>query len=138
MKILHYSILPAVILFGFVCCKRRPANQAQHLISPSGQYVLTLPIEENTRDPRYAKTGVWKVSIHDSMGVLEYKDEHSTMVGSLNVYWAWDENDRVWIFNSDDATMVRWEKQEKEWTKKEVPKQEEDEAPDSLLPDYAR
>lgn len=140
MKTLQFSILSAAVLFGLVCCRHspRPANQTQRLVSPSGQYLLTLPIEENTRDPRYAKTPVWKVTIHDRNGAPEYKDEDSTMVGSLNVYWAWDKDDRVWVFNSDDGRMVRWEKQEGGWIRTEVPKQEETQAPDSLLPDYAR
>ena len=111
-------------------------NQVQGIISPSGKFVLELPIELQTTNPKYAGTEVWKVSISDSAGTVLYKDEASTMVGNLNVYWGWDEKDRVWVYNSDDGMIWRWELQTNAWVKIESTK--EDGIPDFVLPDYEK
>ena len=135
------SLVFAAVVFavGVAGClpKKKPDNQTQRLVSPSGKYVLTLPIEKS-RSPQYADTPVWKVTIHDSAGALEYKDDDSTLVGTFNVYWAWDQKDRVWVYNSDNGRISRWEKRNLKWSTAEVAETEKKEAPDSLLPDYAR
>lgn len=120
--------------FGTAGCNppKPPADQTEPLVSPSGKYVLTLPIEKNTRNPEYATSKVWKVTIHDSAGVLEYKDEDSTMVGYLNVYWSWDTKDRVWVYNSDNGKVLRWEKQGRIWRNSEITGEEMGEAPESI------
>ena len=117
--------------------RKKPINQTQRLVSPSGKYVLTMPIEKS-RNPQYSDIAVRKVTIHDTAGNLEYKDEDSTMVGNLNVYWAWDQKDRVWVYNSDNGRISRWEKGNLKWSTTEIAEAEKKEAPDSLLPDYAR
>jgi hypothetical protein len=48
-----------------------------------------------------------------------YKDEASTMVGAMNVYWGWDAQDRVWVYNSDDGKVWRWELADDGWKKTE-------------------
>jgi hypothetical protein len=140
MKDPWIASLAVACAVGVTACKspKPPASQTQPLASPSGKYVLTLPIEKNTRNPAYATSKVWKVAIHDSAGALEYKDEDSTMVGYLNVYWDWDSKDRVWVYNSDNGKIHRWEKLGRTWTESEVNDAEKAQAPKSLLPHYAR
>jgi len=104
--------------------------------SPSGKYVLRLPIEAQTTNPQYKGTRVWKVTIADSSGTVLYKDEDSTMVGTLNVYWGWDDQDRAWVYNSDDGRIWRWEFAESGW--KKIESQRSDGIPDFVLPDYAK
>ena len=54
-------------------------------------------------------------------GNVLFKDD-SEFVGHLNVYWAWDDRDRVWLKNSDDGRIHYWELDDKnswrryEWT----------------------
>lgn len=126
-------------MLGLVAaCKPLPPekNQTQNLPSPSGDFTLRIPIEKNTTDPRYSGTGVWKVTILSSAGIQEYKDEDSTMVGNLNIYWGWDADDQVWVYNSDDGRITRWTKRTGVWVKHE----DQDKAgiPQDILPDYAR
>lgn len=78
-------------------------NQEQPLSSPSGKYVLTVPIETVEDTHRY-----WRVTITDVNGHLLFKDD-SRFVGNLNVYWVWDEHDRVWLRNSDTGFIYYWE-----------------------------
>jgi len=92
-------------------------NQTQGAASPSGKYVLRMPIELQTSNPTYKGTPVWKVTITDPNGRVVYKDEASEMVGSLRVYWGWDDQDRVWVYNSDDGSIWRWEVTGGEWRK---------------------
>ena len=113
------SIITAMVLCAFVlfgCDRRtsRPANKADPMPAPSGKYVLRVPIEAN---PRYDNARVWKVVILDRNGQQLYKDDDSRFVGHLNVYWHWDGEDRVWLYNSDDGVVWFWEQVNGQWTK---------------------
>jgi len=35
----------------------------------------------------------------------------------LQVYWVWDKEDRVWLYNSDTSKVFYWELTEGEWVK---------------------
>lgn len=128
-----------VVLVGALVGCRPPAsrrNQKPRTRSPNGKYVLTLPIEAQTTNPRYKGTRVWKVTIADASGTVLYKDEQSTMVGNLNVYWGWDGQNRVWLYNSDDGAIWRWEFTAEGWEK--IRSQRSDGIPEWILPDYAK
>ncbi len=114
-----YSVLALLLVFIFGCSQRQPPfpNQQQPLISPSGRYVLTVPIEENRVTPEYYNTSVWKVTISDRDGNLLYMENDSEFVGILNIYWIWDDEDRVWLFNSDTSCIFFWEFVNGEWVK---------------------
>jgi hypothetical protein len=134
----HATLLGILVVFAFVGCAPpapRP-NQTQGVTSPNGKYVLRLPIEPQTTDPKYKGTRVWKVTITDQSGKLLYKDDESKMVGNLNVYWGWDDQDRVWVYNSDDGRIWRWELADDEW--KKIESQKSDGIPDFVLPDYEK
>ncbi len=62
-----------------------------------------MPIETAEDSHRY-----WRVTISDSNGRVRYKDD-SSFVGNLNVYWSWDQQDRVWLRDSDDGAIYYWE-----------------------------
>ena len=76
--------------------------QDQPLVSPSGKYVLTVPIEKAADNLHY-----WRVTISDMKGNVLFKDD-SEFVGHLNVYWTWDKEDRVWLQNSDNGYTYYW------------------------------
>jgi len=131
------AIIVLLLSIGFsTACRPRPKNQTQNLPSPSGDYTLRIPIEENTTNPEYAGTRVWKVTILDRAGADDYKDTGSTMVGNLNIYWGWDAKDQVWVYNSDDGRITRWSKDSGAWVKHEA--QDKSGVPAGILPDYAR
>lgn len=103
-------VAPSVMMIVIGLLVPGPAekpNQRRESISPSGQYRLTVPIEQDR----------WRVTIHDSEGNVEYKDEDSDFVGWLNVYWSWDQNGRVWLYNSDDGSVHFWEQVNGAWIK---------------------
>ena len=124
------------MLFCFVGFTPPPPakNQEQNALSPSGKFVLKLPIEPQEINPAYKGTKVWKVTICSPNGEILYKDEESTMVGSLNVYWGWGLHDVVWVWNSDDGRTWRWEETERGWQKTES----EHGIPEWILPEYIR
>lgn len=130
-----YVIVITIGLFG--CTSLPPSsNQKQGVVSPSGKYILSVPIEVQTINSQYKGTRVWKVTITDSSDVVLYKDEGSTMIGTLDVYWGWDAHDRVWLYNSDDGAIWRWERTPDGW--KKISSQREDGIPDWILPEYAK
>ena len=137
-------LLPLALVFGCLQTQSLPPNQQQSLISPSGKYVLTVPIERNETNPEYYNTKVWKVTIFDQDGNLLYKDDESEFVGYLNVYWVWGSEDRVWLYNSDTGRVFFWELSDGEWLKTEwgygkMPEIDRDLAPPpELYPPYAQ
>jgi hypothetical protein len=95
-----------VLAVLFISRHDRP-NQKQNLVSPSGEYVLSLPIEGQR----------WRVTIRNRKGRIEYVDTSSDFNGALNVYWAWDDQDSVWLYNSDDGQVWCWIKDGRTWKK---------------------
>lgn len=128
------------VLFGLPLIGCSPAaprsNQTQGATAPSGKFVLRMPIEPQTSNPAYKGTPVWKVMISDANGRVVYKDEASEMVGSLRVYWGWDDQDRVWVYNSDDGSIWRWEVTGGEWRK--IQSSREDGFPPHVLPGFGK
>jgi len=107
------AIALMALLAGCAPPARKP-NKVQPMPSPSGRYVLTVPIEPN---PNYHNHKVWKVTISDTNGTVLYKDDSSECVGWLNSYWAWDDADRAWLYNSDNGRVYFWEPDGTNWTK---------------------
>lgn len=106
-------MLTTVLLVSASTFAARP-NQKQPLESNSRKFVLTVPIEVGN-DPHGNK--VWKITISDQQSKQLYKDNESTFVGHLNIYWIWDADDRVWVYNSDDGSVWFWELQNESWSK---------------------
>lgn len=128
-------LLPVLTVGGGLLIAARmpqPPNRRAPAVSPSGAYVLTMPIEQ----------GLWRVTIRDRKGKLLYRDD-SKFLGQLSVYWAWDDENRVWLFNSDDSAVYFWEETPQGWQrtrwgygrKREIPR--ELTPPAVLYPDYA-
>ena len=102
----------ALVLVWTRCGVDRPKpNQEQPLTSPSGSYVLTVPIERVQHTDGHSGR-YWRVTIADANGQVLFKDD-SRFVGNLNVYWCWDDHDRVWLRNSDDGRIHYWELDER-------------------------
>lgn len=107
--------ITAVLFLALLVASCRPPapkpNQRTPSTSPSGNYVLTVPIE---RDPTDRNLPFWRVTISDTAGKQLYKDD-SKFIGTLNVYWCWDSTDRVWLYNSDDGMTYVWQIFDGQW-----------------------
>ncbi|MEM8670972.1 MAG: hypothetical protein AAGG48_25815 [Planctomycetota bacterium] len=119
-----------VILLCFGC--DTAPNQSQNQVSPSETYVLSVPQKYQSK----TKESVWMVTIKSADGSVLYRDEDSTMWSGSNAYFGWDEQDRVWLYYSDDQRIWRWELVNDRWTKQES--SSEDGIPNWILPDYAK
>ena len=135
-------LLPALALIGALV-RTKPsqmANRRQPSTSPSGKYVLTVPIER-ARRPGLLEFGrpYWHVTISDPNGRVLYRDPEEHYPGWFGAYWAWDEQDRVWIFGYDSGTVFFecvdgvWTRHGW-WSKDEEYKQHGISPPDSLYP----
>lgn len=140
--------LTSIILFLIACSppdnqsgeKRIRGQQIQNLKSPNQKYIVKIPIENKEltfgrSEPKKSLTPVWIVSISNSKGEVIYRDEESRMIGTFNVYCGWDQNNRFWLYNSDDGRVWKWTLKEDSWIKeqgdlKHIPKK--------ILPGYAR
>ena len=83
MRNLVLPILFVATICIFSCSRTQhtvPANKLQPVTSPSGQYVLTVPIGKH---PFYPRTPAWTVTIHDTRGELVYSDKASDFIGTL-------------------------------------------------------
>jgi uncharacterized protein YcfL len=110
-------LLIALLVSGCRSSNDTPLNLQQSSVSPSGRYTLTVLIEENQGNPTYNETKVWKVTISNAADQVIYKDDGSEFVGNLMVYWLWDAEDRVWLYNSDTGEVYFWELMDSEWIK---------------------
>ena len=117
---------------------RRPAQELP-LTSPSGEYVLTMPIEN---DRAQGNAAYRRLKILDSDGNVVYKDKNPPFWSARRIYWAWDQEDRVWLYNGFDTTVWFWEQSDGAWTKNKYgygrAKQIDREIapPEKLYPDY--
>jgi len=82
-------------------------NQRQPLKSPSGKYVLTVPIERSKerRDLLGFGSPYRHVTISDPNGNVLYRDPEEYFPEWFGTYWVWDEEDRVWLYGSDTGTF---------------------------------
>jgi hypothetical protein len=117
-------------------CRPPTPNQNQRTpsTSPSGKYVLTVPIE---RDPNDRNIPLWRVTISDTNGTQLYRD-NSKFIGTLSVYWCWDNADRVWLYNSDDGRTYVWQSVDGQWLRSPPAAFGALTAPTELYPDYVK
>lgn len=109
--------------------KQRPA------VSPSGEFSARV----GTRN------GYWLIQISDRGG-NEFHTEHTDFVSHLNVYWIWDQEDRFWVFNSDDQSVHCWHRDDEgdwHWLKcgsiyGKRTREDDLRPPEDLYPDYAK
>ncbi|WP_055073657.1 hypothetical protein [Pseudanabaena sp. 'Roaring Creek'] len=87
------------------------------LVAPSGVYILKATVKSKNDDSRENPRYLWFVSIHDKQNNLIYEDKDSDFVGYLNIKIAWDENDRAWVYNTDNSQIFFWEKVSNKWIK---------------------
>lgn len=87
------------------------------LVAPSGVYILKATVKSKNDDSRENPRYFWFVSIHDKQNNLIYEDKDSDFVGYLNIKIAWDENDRAWVYNTDNSQIFFWEKVSNKWIK---------------------
>lgn len=125
-------ILATLVVAGCSPSPPKP-NQRTPSTSPSGKFVLTVPIE---RDPTDGNLPFWRVTISDTAGKQLHKDD-SKFIGTLNVYWCWDSADRVWLYNSDNGAVYFWQFEDGRWQRSPLAAGTV-QPPDELFPDYAR
>ena len=106
MRNLSLTVLSSLVMLLGSCTTATvdKPNQRQRFQSPSGRYIVNVPIERDAQDNHL----YWRVTISDEKGVVVFKDD-SKFVGNLNVYWYWGKNDRLWLANSDNGNIYYWE-----------------------------
>lgn len=82
-------------------------NQKPSLVSHDKKYIMKMDMLHNR----------WIVSIYDTDGKKLYSDNNSDFHGLFNVYWIWDNNNRLWLYNSDDSFVYYWIKSPNGWKK---------------------
>ena len=110
----------------------QPANKRYPAESPSGEYTARVS----------APGEYWTVTIKGKDGSSFTED--TNFVGHLNVYWCWDESERLWVYNSDDGQLHYWQHDDSTWKHVEMGSTSDvlsssgSKPPADLLPDYAR
>jgi hypothetical protein len=118
MKMHRYLLMAAAILPAILASCRNQGgarfptspNQIQPLPSPDRSLLLTVPRWEDPVGNTY-----WHVTIADTSGTVLYVDSVPEFVGNLNVYWAWDEGGRAWLYNSDDGIVHLYSRDSGAW-----------------------
>jgi len=124
-------LLPVLLLCSYSLAgpfSAQQPNQRDPFPSPSGKYVLSMPSDDC----------YWHPTISDADGDVLYRDEEG-FPGWFSVYWYWDEQDRAWLYNSDDGKVWVWVREGGQWVKHEhgVPGGKYYTPPKEVYPDYA-
>ncbi len=142
--------LPALVVALVLCAWLLPhsvpfreANRRQPLLSPSGRYTLTIPIERTgqRRGLLRFRLPYWHVTILRPDGKVLYRDPENSFPGWFSVYWIWDQNDRAWLYDSEGHGTYLYEQVDGLWTKRRWKEDERQttgdvEPPLSLYPRY--
>jgi hypothetical protein len=90
-----------------------PAGQRQDLVSPSGSLRVQVPIVSlEGRD--FASW--WCPEILDAQGDSVFQDR-DCFPARFNVYWAWDPQDGLWLYNTDDGALWRYARGPEGWVR---------------------
>ncbi len=110
-------------------------NQESPALSPSGNLQVTASAP--------AMGWTFEIETVDKKGRWEILKNFSS---KFNVYWAWDSDDRFWVHNSDDGSVMFWTEQGDNWRGYHWPDDvgpdggisRETQPPELLYPDYAK
>ncbi len=102
----YRSLILVAAAFVVSSCEQLPQpNQVSPLRSPSGAYVAEVPVVAVTgRD----FGSYWTPRLSDAEGRRIYEDTDG-FPARFNVYWKWDSDDRLWLYNSDDGAVWLYE-----------------------------
>jgi hypothetical protein len=81
----------------------QPLNKQRPAIAPGGRFTARV----------VAPGDWWEIHITGTDGSKH--DETTEFVGHLNVYWLWDDSERLWIYNSDDGGLHFWHRDHNQW-----------------------
>ena len=136
LMLIFMLVLP---LIGIDKSSRQEPNKRQSQVSPSGKYVLDVPIERSGERGLFGFGEPYRhVIISDTKGNILYRDHRKDFPGRFGTYWIWDEKDRAWIFGSDlgtfyyECTDGTWTRHG--WAENDKNSEKDIEAPESLYP----
>jgi hypothetical protein len=110
-------------------------NQVTPSTSPSGNYRVSVR----------APIGGWEFAVQSLKDQQKWTVE-TPIMSHFNVYWMWDAEDRLWIYNSDDGGISFLERTADDWVEskwgysrtKDPDFPRDIRPPESLYPEYAR
>jgi hypothetical protein len=68
--------------------------------------------------------------IYDASGTLRYEEPESQRPWHLNNYWAWNTDDKFWVFDSDISRFLVFELADGSWIRRDAADSEQ--PPDEL------
>jgi energy-coupling factor transporter transmembrane protein EcfT len=101
------SLLVLLILMIFLPDLQLPGKSVNLLKSPSGQYDLSFPIEDSYR----------QLTISNRKGAIEYKGEKIDINNGNRLYWIWDSDNNVWVYDSGNQNVFVFTKKADKWEK---------------------
>ena len=102
----------SILLTGLLCSAFSCRETCPDFVSPSGNFTASLMVTEGSEG-----YGIWQVMItsgEDEVQLLELMNRYP---GSLMAYIAWDEEERLWFYSSDDGCYYYWQNEAGEWKK---------------------
>ena len=127
-----FFILLFIFILPFTRVKQLP-NRQQHLRSPSGKYVLNVPVKRIKQKLLSFGDPYRIVTISDRNEEVIYQDKEETFPAWFGTYWVWDKQDRAWIYGSD-AGICFYENINGNWIKHHLGDGMDITPPESLYP----
>jgi len=101
-----------VASLGCSSAAQKPGRKG--LVSRSGRYAARATSQRN---PNVYNDFVHVITIHDEAGCTLYKDPNSEFIATLAINAAWDAEDRLWLYCSDDGSVWVFEVIGSQWRK---------------------
>lgn len=98
-RMLLAVLFPLLMLTG--CSMSKSSQQKSPLASPSGTYTLKV---EKHKAPGDGAGTFWYPEIVDQGGDRIYRDG-TGFPSTAELSWAWDEQDRVWIYSTESESV---------------------------------
>ncbi len=89
------------------------SGQEQDLVAPGAALSVRVPI---VPQPGRDFATYWCPEIRGADDGVVYKDSQG-FPARFNVYWAWDDSQRLWLYNTDDGTVWVYAQGADAWTR---------------------
>lgn len=106
-----------VLLVALSAEARAKGPQDSPVAAPDGRHVARVDILPKPCLKGFSEC--WVVSIHKASGGEVFRDDRG-FPAFFNVYWEWDAQGRLWLYNSDDGAMFIYEVRSGSWARREA------------------
>ena len=102
-----FPVIVVLVLSAYSSHLPQPINQQFPAISPSKKYQASFTSPDD----------YWHLKITGTD--IQSFEKTTTYIGHFSIYWLWDNDDRLWVYNSDVQFLYFWHFVDGNWVEAE-------------------